>query len=160
MRRQAIQELKFPHTLSDVERYLGLVGSLRHYIKDYVAKAAPLEERKALLLKGSPAKGQAGRNFVNKKLLHNPTTAELQAFDTLQSVFKKLCCLLTSPGTVNCTLILMPARKVVTALLSTTPAGNSATRILSNLRRALRLCQFYFSAGDWLQRNRTTSPRS
>ena len=54
---KAIQELKFPHTLSGVERYLGLVGPLRHYIKDYMAKAAPLEERKALLLKGSPAKG-------------------------------------------------------------------------------------------------------
>lgn len=86
---KAIEELKFPHTLADIERYLGLVGSLRHYIKNYAAKAAPLEERKALLLKGSPPKGQAQKNFMNKTLLQEPTTFELQAFETLQSEFTK-----------------------------------------------------------------------
>ena len=86
---KAIQELQFPTTLADVEQYLSLVGSLHHYIKDYAAKATPLEEQKALLLKGSPLKGQARKNFVNKTMLHNPTTLELEAFNVLQSEFKK-----------------------------------------------------------------------
>lgn len=41
---RSIQELQFPQTLSDIEQYLGLVRSLQHYIKDYTAKAALLEE--------------------------------------------------------------------------------------------------------------------
>lgn len=78
-----IQELQFPQTLSDIEQYLGLIRSLQHYIKDYAAKAAPLKEWKALLLKNSPLKGQAWKNFVHKMLLDNPTILELEAFETL-----------------------------------------------------------------------------
>ena len=69
--------------LSDIEQYLGLIGSLQYYIKDYAAKAAPLEEWKALLLKNSPLKGQAWKNFIYKMLLDNPTTLELEVFKIL-----------------------------------------------------------------------------
>jgi len=54
---KAIAWIKFPKTLKDLETYLGLTGWLRQYVPFYAAVAAPLQERKMLLLKNGPTTG-------------------------------------------------------------------------------------------------------
>src|SRR5205814_1254079 len=47
---KAISQLQFPKTLKDLETYLGLTSWLCQYVPFYMAVAAPLQERKTLLL--------------------------------------------------------------------------------------------------------------
>lgn len=48
---KAVQELKFPRTLADLESYIGLISCFRQYIHRFAAKIDPLQRRKTLLLK-------------------------------------------------------------------------------------------------------------
>ncbi|RMJ21267.1 Integrase core domain-containing protein, partial [Aspergillus sp. HF37] len=86
---KAVQELKFPRTLSDLESYIGLVSCFRQYIHRFAAKLDPLQRRKTLLLKGSPAAGRSRKAFTERKLLEQPSSAELQAFQTIQQEFAR-----------------------------------------------------------------------
>ena len=75
-RIKAITSIEFLITLADIEHYLSLTGSLQHYIHNYAAKAAPLKDRKVLLLKQSPVKGQAQHDFVQRTILNQSIPAE------------------------------------------------------------------------------------
>jgi hypothetical protein len=85
----AIASLDFPRTLKDLEIYLGLTGWLRRYVPNYSEVIKPLQERKTLLNGRGPATGNARRRYASKTDLENPTQAELDAFERLQSVFRK-----------------------------------------------------------------------
>ena len=67
---KAITNIKFPTTLADVERCLGLTGSLRHYIHNYTTKAEPLEDRK--FMPGFVLKYEHSCVFTNQ-LLKRPS---------------------------------------------------------------------------------------
>jgi hypothetical protein len=45
---KAIQRIRFPQTLKELEAYLGMTGALRHFVEGYSWKAEPLQERKTL----------------------------------------------------------------------------------------------------------------
>lgn len=60
----AIRSLPFPRTCKHLETYLGMCGDLRHFIQGYAAKAAPLQQRKTDLLRGSPIKGAPRRKWA------------------------------------------------------------------------------------------------
>ena len=86
-RIKAITSIEFLITLADIEHYLSLTGSLQYYIHNYAAKAAPLKDRKVLLLKQSPVKGQAQHDFVQRTILNQSIPAEEESFKTLQHEF-------------------------------------------------------------------------
>ncbi|RJE17221.1 Integrase core domain protein, partial [Aspergillus sclerotialis] len=71
---KAVQELKFPRTLSDLEA---------------ISVWSHASRRKTLLLKGSPAAGRSRKAFTERKLLEQPSSAELQAFQTIQQEFAR-----------------------------------------------------------------------
>ena len=54
---KAMQRIRFPQKLKELETYLGMTGALRHFVEGYSWKAEPLQERKTLLLKDSPIAG-------------------------------------------------------------------------------------------------------
>ncbi|KAJ5689576.1 hypothetical protein N7462_003968 [Penicillium macrosclerotiorum] len=83
----AITTLKFPHTLKQLETYLGLTSAYRHYIAKYAHKAEPLQQRKTTLLKNAPSKGAPRRNLSLRTILNEPTQSELDSFATLQAEF-------------------------------------------------------------------------
>lgn len=84
---RAIADLEFPKTIQQLETYLGMTGTLRHFIRHYTYLLEPLEERKALLLKGIPVKGWPRREFARAMSLAQPSQAELDAFAMLQKLF-------------------------------------------------------------------------
>ena len=84
---KAIANLQFPFSLKELETYLGMTGSLRHYVRDYTSKIEPLQDRKTLLLQGAPSKGSSRRAFANRELLNEPSGAEVKAFQTIQQEF-------------------------------------------------------------------------
>lgn len=85
---KAIQSLKFPLTLKDLEHYIGLTSWFRNYIDRFAAKIEPLQARKTALLKGAPKDSPTNRNrYVTTTLYNDPTDQERQAFDALQEEF-------------------------------------------------------------------------
>ncbi|KAJ5226090.1 hypothetical protein N7468_007315 [Penicillium chermesinum] len=87
--QEAITSLQFPRILKQLETYLGLTGTYRHYIAKYTSKAEPLQKRKTLLLKDAPSKGTARRNLSIHTILDEPSKEKLEAFATLQAEFTK-----------------------------------------------------------------------
>ncbi|KAI1002218.1 hypothetical protein K3495_g5988 [Podosphaera aphanis] len=86
---QAISKLVFPHTLKELESYLGMTGYLRQYIPQYAIISAPLQLRKTELLKNSPLSGHSRKNFTKSTLLQHPTEAEIASFEAIQTVLSK-----------------------------------------------------------------------
>jgi transposase InsO family protein len=86
---EAISRLQFPKTLKDLETYLGLTGWLRQYVPFYAAVAAPLQERKTLLLSKGPTAGTQRKNFSATTNIDEPTKREIDSFETLQSLLSK-----------------------------------------------------------------------
>ena len=86
----AIANLKYPHTLKDLEIYLGFTGWLRNYIAWYAQKSEPLQRRKTLLLRESPSsKGRQRKVYSARTQLAAATTAELESYRQLQEAFRK-----------------------------------------------------------------------
>ncbi|KAJ5090186.1 hypothetical protein N7532_008870 [Penicillium argentinense] len=86
-RIKAITNLQFPKTLKHLETYLGMTGTVLHYIRGYAAKIEPLQQPKTLLLRNSPVKGHSRRSFSVRTLAEQPSAAERRAFDELQAEF-------------------------------------------------------------------------
>lgn len=85
---EAILRLRFPHTLKDLEHYLGLTGWLRGYIERYAQKAEPLQRRKTNLLRASPSnKGHQRKVYSQRAILAQPSSEELAAYEALQAAF-------------------------------------------------------------------------
>jgi len=49
---KAMQRIRFPKTLKELETYLGMTGALRHFVQGYSWKVEPLQERKNATSKG------------------------------------------------------------------------------------------------------------
>ncbi|KAL1981340.1 hypothetical protein VTN96DRAFT_2781 [Rasamsonia emersonii] len=86
---KAITSLSFPRSLKELETYLGMTGALRHYIAHFAQKSAPLQDRKARLLKGSPVKGAPRQRFAARTAYLDPTSDELDSFMQLQAEFAR-----------------------------------------------------------------------
>ena len=86
----AISNWKFPHSLKQLESYLGFTNWLRNYIPYYAQKISPLQRQKTLLLQASPAtKGRAQQTYSSKALLEQPSDDERTAFETIQREFQR-----------------------------------------------------------------------
>ena len=85
---KALSRLSFPHTLRDLEIYLGLTGWLRSYVEKYAQKAEPLQRRKTLLLRSSPSISGKLRQRYTKHSVLQPTNEERQAFEAIQRYFR------------------------------------------------------------------------
>jgi hypothetical protein len=85
----AIQRLRFPETLRQLESYLGITGYLRHYIPKYASIVAPLSNRKTRLLKGAPKGGKERKDWSAKAKFSEPTYQELAAYQKLQTEFAR-----------------------------------------------------------------------
>ncbi len=88
----AISRIRFPLSLSQLEKYLGLTGYLRQYIPHYAAIVKPLQQRKTFLnqgLRAKGAKGNARKRMAITTRLNEPTPKELNAFHHLQSLFSR-----------------------------------------------------------------------
>jgi len=86
----AIAGLRFPISLSQLEKYLGLTGYLRQYIPKYAAIIKPLQLQKTFLnqgLRAKEAKGNARKHQAITTRLNEPTPKELNAFHHLQTLF-------------------------------------------------------------------------
>ena len=80
---EAIQALAFPKSLAQLERYLGMTGWLRKYVRGYAAIARPLTDRKTMLLR-QLVKGSKHRKAAAAMTLTFPTADEIKAFNYLQ----------------------------------------------------------------------------
>ena len=83
----AITQLAFPHSLKDLEAYLGQTGYLRQYILYYVQVARPLQEWKTLLNWFVNIGGNARQKVVARTYIITPTDRKLNAFHHLQQLF-------------------------------------------------------------------------
>lgn len=63
MRLAAIKGLKFPQTLKDLDYFIGATGYLRHNVPLYSVLMAPLEARKAALLKPTDMPRQVSGSY-------------------------------------------------------------------------------------------------
>ena len=64
-----------------------MTGYLRQYIEAYAAVAKPLQERKTVLLKSSPAAGgNARKTYSMRTLLREPNWKEITSFEQLQAM--------------------------------------------------------------------------
>ncbi len=86
---KAIAKLKFPRTLKQLEHYLGLTGWMREYVPNYAGVSQPLQDRKTLLLKSSPIAGSPRRKFAQRTHILDPTSAEKQAYEAIQTALSK-----------------------------------------------------------------------
>ena len=85
---EAIQSLKFPYSLRDLEIYLGLTGWLRSSIERYAQISEPLQNRKTNLTRNIVGtKGQARKRLSIKTLVETPTEAEMKAYDQIKERF-------------------------------------------------------------------------
>ena len=86
----AISALSFPHSLRDLEIFLGLTGWLRSSIPKYAQRAEPLQKRKTELTQQLP-KGTKGqhRKAHSIKSHYDPSQAEYEAFRDLKQAFSK-----------------------------------------------------------------------
>lgn len=66
---------------------LGMTGGFRQYIAKYAWKAEPLQARKTLLLKEAPRKDAPRKNLSHRRVIHEPSRTELNAFRELQQEF-------------------------------------------------------------------------
>ena len=84
----AIQRMKFPERLADLETFIGMTGWLRDYAPYYAFLEAPLQELKTQMLKTCPAtKGGARKHFAQRTPV-TPTPALQSAFQRLKDCFK------------------------------------------------------------------------
>jgi hypothetical protein len=65
---EAINNLDYPRTLSDLETGLGLFGYYRKFYLGFLYIVEPLEQLKTALLKGAPYKNLKRRGFINRTL--------------------------------------------------------------------------------------------
>src|SRR5436305_13943861 len=72
----ALVKLKFPHSLKNLETYLGLTGWLRNYIPYYAKICEPLQRRKTMMLREAPIKGKAWQAHTKMALIDEPTEEE------------------------------------------------------------------------------------
>ena len=93
---RAIQALKFPATLRDLEIYLGLTGWLRSSISGYAQIVKPLQERKTAMTRdlpatrdGSKAKGMTRKRQSSNSRVDDPSPEELAAYQSLQAAFQE-----------------------------------------------------------------------
>ena len=86
---KAITDLSFPKTLKDLETYFEMTGYLRDYVEHYAQKAEALQRRKTALLKNSPIKGTARKNFSCRTLMENLSQDELNSYETFKADFSK-----------------------------------------------------------------------
>ena len=86
---EAITRLQFPHTLKELETYLGLTGWLRNHIHYYAQIVEPLQRRKTMLLRDAPKTGKTRKSFAARTRLTEATNDEISAFNHLQEVFRK-----------------------------------------------------------------------
>jgi hypothetical protein len=80
-RAEAVQKLRFPKTLQQLESFIGAANYNRSHIAYYAALIAPLEELKRELLRTSPKKGAQRKRFTAKCSLDNPTKAQILSFE-------------------------------------------------------------------------------
>ena len=86
---EAIQALKFPRSLHQLEKYLGLTGWLRRYIHSYAKVVEPLQKRKTELAKSCTTTGGKRKSEAVKRLIDTPSQEELEAYRYLQQAFKR-----------------------------------------------------------------------
>ena len=85
----ALRRMKFPETLQHLEKWIGMVGWLRHLIPRFAARIAPLQDRKTQMLlaaksQGLPLKGTARKRYTARADF-TPTPAEKAAFQDVTS---------------------------------------------------------------------------
>ena len=100
----AIVNIKFPRTLSALEKYLGMTGYLLQYIPYYAAIIKPLQERKTRLNynlqklwaerkptngKNTNVGGNARKSLAGRTAIEEPTPSELDSFHQLQNLFSR-----------------------------------------------------------------------
>ena len=87
---KAITNLKYPHSLRELERYLGMTGWLRDYVPYYAQLSEALQILKTRLLKDTPShEGGARKRYAATTKLPHPTGVERVSFDELQKVFAR-----------------------------------------------------------------------
>jgi hypothetical protein len=88
-RIKTIRELRFPATLQQLEKFIGLTGYLRHLIPRYSQRVNPLQRRKTAMLSvartdGKLPKGSSRKQYT-RRADFTPTKEELNAFTDLQA---------------------------------------------------------------------------
>ena len=91
---EAISKLQFPYSLKELEAYLGLTGWLRQYVPFYSHLAEPLQNRKTLMLRQSPAsmndeRSQPARRQFTRIATFQPSSAETDSYKAIQTAFSK-----------------------------------------------------------------------
>jgi hypothetical protein len=70
---EAIQKMRFPEYLHELELFIGLSGYYRHFIARYAAIVEPLQSLKTKLLKGAERKNKRQRaGYTKSKNWKNP----------------------------------------------------------------------------------------
>ena len=62
---------------------------MRNYIPYYAQVSKPLQNRKTLLLKNEPTKGNPRKRFSIARMLEQPTIEEYESYQHLQKAFSK-----------------------------------------------------------------------
>lgn len=80
----AIQQMKFPESLSALETFIGMVGYYQPHIPYYSALVGPLEDLKTSLLKPAPKGGKERKRYVSATKTIVPTKSQAESFRLLQ----------------------------------------------------------------------------
>ena len=87
---QAISELNFSKFLKDLEIYLNMINYLQQYILYYTQVFTSFQSCKIMLLKNVSSSGWARKIESSKANLLMSTSAELESFHQLQTLFARL----------------------------------------------------------------------
>jgi len=88
----AVQNIPYPATLSQLEYFIGLMNWNRHLIPYYAQRIAPLQACKTLLLKGAPPTSRGRKDYRARTAV--PTDANLvQAYDDVKNALASRPCL-------------------------------------------------------------------
>jgi len=80
----AVQNIPYPATLSQLEHFIGLTNWNRHLIPYYAQRIVPLQACKTLLLKGAPPTSRGRKEYAARTAV--PTDAKLvQAYDDVKN---------------------------------------------------------------------------
>lgn len=77
----AVEQFTFPHSLKQLESFVGLILYLGDTIPHAAQLLAPLQALKNLKLKGAPCKGRQRHMYANTMMLEEPTAAQTKAFE-------------------------------------------------------------------------------
>jgi hypothetical protein len=80
---EAVSNIPFPTTLSQLEHFIGLTNWNRHLIPYYAQRVAPLQFYKTSLLKGAPLSGRARKQYAARTPVQWDATLQA-AFDDLK----------------------------------------------------------------------------